>query len=97
AAWRRPRRGAAIAASIVGGRHGEPRRRRRSVPGGQALALAGTAAARGVAGRHGAGRARALRALVGRVAAVALHARRGSRWTRRDRGRSGTGWTLDQQ
>jgi alkanesulfonate monooxygenase SsuD/methylene tetrahydromethanopterin reductase-like flavin-dependent oxidoreductase (luciferase family) len=40
------------------------------------LAVTRAAAARGLAGRHGARRARALRALVRRLAAVALHAGR---------------------
>src|SRR5262249_43088615 len=56
-----------------------------------------TAAARGLARRHHAGGARALRPIVGRLAALALHARRGGRRTRGHRGGGGQGAALDQQ
>ena len=86
AARRLHRRGAAAAAPALGGRDGEPRGRRRPLPGRQALAAARAAAARGVAGRQRAGRARALRPAVGWLAAVAVHARRGGGGRVGDRG-----------
>ena len=85
------RRGAVIdealplLAEAVGGRDGEPRWRGRQLPRRQALAAPGAAAAGSVAGRHGARRARALRPVVGRVAALAVHARRGGGRTGRHR------------
>ena len=70
--------------------------RRRPLPRREALAAAGAAAARGVAGRQRAGGARALRPAVGRVAAVAVHAGRGGGGPRRHRGGGGAGGPLDQ-
>src|SRR3972149_175426 len=52
------RRGAAAVAALVGGRGGEPRRPRGELPRRHALAAAGAAAARSLAGRGGARRAR---------------------------------------
>jgi len=60
------------------------------------LSAAGATAAGGLARRHRARRAGALRPVVGRLVAVAVHARRGSRGTGRDRGSCGAGRTLDQ-